>query len=297
MSEDVAAQQSNMTATGGEQVDTQPAVSDMSSSSDIAKMPEAPEFNVPEAYADRGWVKTVRSEEDLWSQLDNAQNMIGKRSAVPADDAPQEDWDKFYKSAGRPDEPTGYELPLEFEGAPDGFSPESFSDTAKGMFHEAGLNKQQADKMWKLFVDSEIELANEGTAAYSEKSKELKEKYLPSDAEALTSNTDKAIAKYLPEELHEGLASSLGGSPETQIAFAKLYEGMQAEIDAVKKEYGSEGSVTSGDQSSNRSVDTVRSELAKLRVSEAARNFDHHGHKDAISRIEELSASLGKMMR
>lgn len=40
-------------------------------------------FEIPEAYKEKGWAKNLKSQEDLWKTLDNAQSLIGKKSVVP----------------------------------------------------------------------------------------------------------------------------------------------------------------------------------------------------------------------
>ena len=62
---------------------------------------------------------------------------------MPEEGAPQDQWDTFYNKIGRPDAPTGYELPLPEEIPPEAIDPAietSFRETA----HTLGLTAAQA---------------------------------------------------------------------------------------------------------------------------------------------------------
>jgi hypothetical protein len=62
-----------------------------------------PAFTIPDAYKDKSWAKGIDSMDKLWAMNDGAQELIGKRPAgIPAADAPQAEWDKFYEATGRP---------------------------------------------------------------------------------------------------------------------------------------------------------------------------------------------------
>jgi len=58
------------------------------------------------------WVGKRHSNDiaALAKQAHELDQFAGRAVAVPKDDADQEDWDKFYKRLGRPDEATGYDL-------------------------------------------------------------------------------------------------------------------------------------------------------------------------------------------
>lgn len=267
------------------------------SSAEIAKMSEpSPNFSIPEEYAEKGWIKTIKSQDDLWKQMDAAQSMIGSRTEVPSAEASDEDWTNFYNKLGRPEEAAGYELPTQFEGMPEGADLTEQRDIAQNILHKAGLTKKQAGAVWSEFIKNEMGIASQNQEDYAKLASEMSAKHLGDNTEQITQATDDAIAKYLPEELHDGLAAAMSGNVHTQIAFAKLHAGMQAEIDAVKAEYGAEGSISKGNPSSAASVDETRQKLAKLRTSDAARNFDHPDHQKTVNEIQELSGRIQKMM-
>ena len=91
-------------------------------SSDIAAQAQSQEtgFSIPDKYKDAGWAKDIKSSEDLWKMNANAQSLIGKRPAgIPSNDASEEEWEKFYNTLGRPEEPSAYKF-SDIEGLPEG---------------------------------------------------------------------------------------------------------------------------------------------------------------------------------
>jgi len=59
---------------------------------------------------------------------------------LPVEGATQDQWDAFYKAAGRPDAPTGYEFKF-----PEGVTPdEGYKTWAQTTFHKLGLSGKTA---------------------------------------------------------------------------------------------------------------------------------------------------------
>lgn len=73
-------------------------------------------FKLPDAYKDKPWAAKIKTEEDLWKAIDNAQSLIGKKSIVPdlskMTDAEREE----YYAQTRPASPDDYKFG---EGTPD----------------------------------------------------------------------------------------------------------------------------------------------------------------------------------
>jgi len=69
---------------------------------------------------------------------------LGKSVAVPAQDAAQEDWDRFYEKVGRPKSADDYAIEK-------GTMPDEFVKAFKAMAHESGLTTQQANALFKKF--------------------------------------------------------------------------------------------------------------------------------------------------
>lgn len=114
-----------------------------------AKLPEAQppqqpgeEYKLPDAYKDKPWASKIKSEEDLFKQLDNLNAAVGKKHLTPADDAPAEEWAEYFNSL-RPEAADKYNLG-------EGTLPEYAGDLQK-MFFDSGISQKQLDKLLPLY--------------------------------------------------------------------------------------------------------------------------------------------------
>lgn len=97
------------------------------------------EFVVPEAYADKGWVKDVKDSDALWKLTDSLKSEIGKRPAgIPQENASDEDKAAFFKELGVPENGEGYELPTPGEEMGD------YQKGVRDLFHKANITQEQA---------------------------------------------------------------------------------------------------------------------------------------------------------
>lgn len=253
-----------------------------------------PSFAVPEEYKDRGWAGKIASQDDLWKGYDNAQSMLGKRPAgIPQNDAPQEEWEKFYQVA-RPESADKYQF-SNIEGIPDTVDMTKLKGMASQIAYDIGLTPRQADDLLKNYMKLEM-------ASHSEKSKDLDAKYdtimkehFGDDVQAAQNNVIEFAKQLVPESLREGFGKV--EDPLALAAIASLAKGAKAEIERIKAEYGAEGKLTSGHQSTGSDLTNVRTELAKLRTSPATRDPFHADHKANLRRIEELSAEVQRALK
>lgn len=137
---------------------------------------------VPEAYkADesiQNILKTENPTEEFFKSYTNAQKLIGSRLQVPAEDAKEEDWNKFYRQIGSPDDPTKYSInPTKLEG-PDAelatfihnSRPKEFMDKIATAGVKWGLTQRQLQGMMedhdKAVIDlNKQELQNQASLA------------------------------------------------------------------------------------------------------------------------------------
>jgi len=248
-------------------------------------------FSIPESYSGKEWAKNIKGSDDLWSQLANAQSMIGKKSA-PSADAPDAEWDAFYTASGRPETPDKYKF-SDIEGLPEGVDLNQFKEKAAAILHSAGLNQRQADKVWKQYISSELSSANESKLGNETKQKELDtefdaltKEHFGDKFEAASSVATEMLNASVPQAMRNAIAEA---APKTQVAMIAALSSARAEIDAVKKKYGAEGSMTSGGQTSSQSIEETRAELAGLRTSKAGKDFLNPDHKKTTARINELA--------
>lgn len=265
-------------------------------SSEIAAQAQKPAFEVPEEYKDAGWAKDIKSSDDLWKMNANAQSLIGKRPAgVPDKDASEEEWEKFYNAAGRPEEPSKYEF-SEID-LPEGVDLAPHTEKYAELAHKYGLNQKQADGLRKEWLAHEMATGEANKEALDKQYAEITKKHFGDDFDAKQEAAVKYLDGKLPEDLDGHLRQVLTNDPLTQAAFVKITEDMTKQINDLKKRYGAEDSLKSGDQASGRSLDDIRSELAKLNISDANRNFDHPDNKETRKKIEILRGELQRAMR
>ena len=254
-------------------------------------------FAIPDDYKDRGWAEKIKSNDDLFKAYDNAQSLIGKRPAgIPSQDASDDEWNQFYKAMGRPDEPN-YQF-TDPEGLPEGFDPTPFKEQAAKILHEAGLTPKQADKVYNEYLKMELESTGSQQEQSAEQQKALDEQYdqltkehFGEDAEKYETLLKEDFSKHVPQSLKETFAK-LADMPDVLTALMAYTKGKQGEIERVKKEYGQEGSVTTGSQTTGQSIDEVRRELATLRTSKEARDFTNPKYNEAQERIKALQESV-----
>ncbi|WP_398469646.1 hypothetical protein [Tardiphaga sp.] len=118
----------------------------------------------------RTWIekKGYKSVEDLAKAAVNQESIIGSSLRVPAQDAPKEEWDKFYSKAGRPDKPDAYELKRP-DGLPEDLPyDEALAGNFKGWAHKAGLNGSQAQSLHDAFAHAQAEQAKAHVTALKE---------------------------------------------------------------------------------------------------------------------------------
>jgi hypothetical protein len=252
---------------------------------------------IPDAYKDRGWVEKVKSPDDLWKTLDNAQSLLGRRPAgIPAADAPDEEWQKFYQAA-RPESPDKYTLG-DIEGLPEGTNLAPYKEQAQKLMYDVGLTQKQADLLWKQYIGAEMGAVAKSQEGLDKLYSETLDKTFgdkKADAEA---KAQEIIAKYVPEALR-GNVQALVNAPEAMVGVIALANEMQskhdAEIAAIKAEYGVEGKLPDGgDKPQSASIDETVAELSKLRLSPEAQDFTKAGHKKAMDRIAELQAVVAR---
>ena len=113
---------------------------------------------LPENVRDFGPIKTMPDFNTLVQNYVGQEKTIGSykrqigldKVAVPTEASAKEEWDAFYKAAGRPEKAEEYGLKR-----PDDFPKEHYSeDRAKEAFakmHEMGISKKQAEGIWQWY--------------------------------------------------------------------------------------------------------------------------------------------------
>lgn len=89
----------------------------------------------------------------------DAHKFIGGSVRVPKEDAPQEEWDKFYSKLGRPESADGYQFPLPDVAA--GEWNKAAVDSFKKAAHGLGLTPRQAQGLMAMYADMERQAIKE----------------------------------------------------------------------------------------------------------------------------------------
>lgn len=252
-------------------------------------------FVIPEEYSTQSWAENIKSPDDLWKQHANAQSLIGKRPAgIPTQDAPQEEWDKFYKALGRPDEPSAYEFNLSEEiQLPEGTDLAPYEEKARSFFHKLGLPADKANEAWNDYLKMEIEATAARSTELDKQYDEITSKLFGEKYEEASSKAQATIKNVLPEELHSAIQQLGNENPAGLASLIALDNYYRNEISALNKKFGQEDTLASGGQTQATSKDEV---LAKIRDAKAkiASNsmFETEEIKKAKVDLEEYRKQL-----
>lgn len=248
-----------------------------------------PDFrsSIPEAYREKTYLRDVKSADDVFKMLDNAQTLIGKQGkGIPAADAPKEAWDSFFKELGRPDSPDKYE----FERA-EGTAADPEADKAiKAMMHAVGLTGKQAKELTKnyeAFFSQAMQKAQE--AADVEFNQFTAEVFGDKADEALRHSqalldklTPQAAKKYLPQ---------LGNKALVVLA-AVMQEVNRKYVGEDPTRLNNAGGAGGGGADN---IDTLRAERVKLMASPEFKDSFHKGHSEAVAKVNAIGERIARI--
>lgn len=228
-------------------------------------------FAPPEQYASAAWAQNIKSNDDLWGQMANAQSLIGKRPAgIPADGASDDEWNKFYQAVGRPETYDKYSLD-QIDGVPAGFDLSPFEDKFKQMAYKAGLSSKKANEIWKDYVGMELDAygqsqkaASDHAAAMDKEFGTLAHKYFGDQFDLYSGQTQDRLRAILPKDIGIDWENI---SPSVMAAFIMMEKSHQSDVSALNKKYGVEDALSSGGSVPGMNVDAVRAELVKVNSS------------------------------
>jgi len=131
---------------------------------------------LPEDIRDSEHLTRYTTLEDAAKGIIEAQKFISStRATVPKEDAPPEEWAKFYGSLGRPENPEGYEL-AKPEKLPEGFPySEELEKQWRGWAHKAGLTGKQAKAVYDGYIAASVENFNQFLTQAGEREAQVEE--------------------------------------------------------------------------------------------------------------------------
>lgn len=253
--------------------------------------PNIPAFEtlIPAEFKEKPWVKDVKDLPSLFKRTDGLLSEMGKRPAgIPQDNAAPEEWDKFFKAAGRPDKPEEYGFKADTEAAKALGWDDKIAAGAQAVLHSAGLSKKQAQMVREGYEKLLVEYAKE---------KGLAQQKLDTDFEKLAKttfgdSTDKVlaeskalIAKFAPPAVQAHVANL---SNENLIILAGVLKG-------VRETYIKEDVLPAGGgagASGTKTNDEIRAEAMRLMASDVYKQPTHPDHDKIVRQVNELYASL-----
>jgi hypothetical protein len=259
-------------------------------------------FSIPQEYAGKGWTEKITSHDDLFKAYDNAQSLLGKRPAgIPDQHAPDSEWEKFY-NVFRPESPDKYTLG-DIDGLPEGMDTAPYKQQAMQMFHEAGLNQKQAEKLWKSYVGSELEAVGKMSEAQAAKQAELDkefdgltQKLFGDQYDTVSKQAQDFIKQSLPPEL-SSVVGDMAENPKALAALIKLSQVAQSQIADVKKKYGAEDNLASGSQFAGLSKEDVVKKLVDANSRAQSSDPFSAARKDAMAEADTLRKQLALMVK
>lgn len=179
-------------------------------------------FKVPDAYKEKPWASKIKSEEDVYKQLDNLDTLVGKKTAVPDfKTATPEDIAAYFDGL-KPADKAEYKFADSFK--------EDVRGSVADMLYEAGIAAPQAEKLLPLYEKFESKRLEEATSADGFKevmTKSFGEKYDASVA---------AVATELKQRLSADDAKMLDTIPNEYIGLVyRLTKSMQDAYGAKEK--------------------------------------------------------------
>ena len=110
--------------------------------------------SLPEDLRDAPTIQQVKDVPAMAKKLVHAQRALGNNVGIPGKNSTDEERDTFYKAVGRPDEPSGYEMPV--EGIPEGFEvPDEVMEGFRETAHRTGITDQQAAALYRWYAESD----------------------------------------------------------------------------------------------------------------------------------------------
>tara|TARA_R110000787_G_scaffold152035_1_gene265754 strand:+ start:142 stop:1002 length:861 start_codon:yes stop_codon:yes gene_type:complete len=232
----------------------------------------------------KGW----RDAGAMVESYRHLERKLGERAGiqVPAPDADEAAWNGFYRAAGQPESPAGYEFSMP-EGLPEDFAYSSeMADLMRGWAHDAGLNARQAQKLHDAYVGHigqwtrsyKSDQERRRTAAESELKAEWGGAY-KRNAEL----AGRAIDAFGGAPLKDALkAMGLKGDPRLMRAFARA-----GELIAEDGMIGDGGDKVAGKLGARAEIERLSADTDFLN---RLTDRDKPGHADAVRRWSDLHA-------
>ncbi len=225
-----------------------------------------------------------KSKEDLARSYIATKGLVGRKRAMPADNASESEWESYYADIGRPAEAGGYELapPAEF---PKELYSEELEQNYRTLAHQVGLTPKQAKVIYDGYLKANQEMiagmVAAETAAKAKVNQELKQEWGDQYDEKLANanlviqavgGKDTIVAKSLADK------DPIWNHPALARFLAAIGEQMR-ESEFVRGGGGG-------------GKPALTEEARTLMSSEAYLKRDHADHQRTVSRVKEIYSIL-----
>lgn len=111
--------------------------------------PAAPEFKLPDEYKDKPWASKIKTQDDLYKQIDSLNALVGKKAVVPnLKEATPEEREAFYSQL-RGKDAAEYVIPIN----PAFPTPADTQPVVAKLFMDNGVSPTQADAIIKGYQE------------------------------------------------------------------------------------------------------------------------------------------------
>jgi len=111
--------------------------------------------SLPDELKAHASLSKFKSFEDITKSYIEQEKLVGRKTAIPGEDATAEEWATFYNASGRPEDSNAYgiEIPEALSGIANS---QDRTNAALAAAHEAGLSKRQADVLFSKLFEMEV---------------------------------------------------------------------------------------------------------------------------------------------
>ena len=195
------------------------------------------------------------------------------------DKADKVELDQFYNKLGRPAEAKDYNIKV-----PEGV-PTEFSEWAKGMFHEAGVNSRQAEQIASKW--------NEYISGAEGQSKEAQQQQVKDQEASLKHEWGDAYDKQM--SIAKNAATSMGFTPEKVDALQSAlgYDGVMKMMASIGEKIGESGFVSGDSSTSFNGALTPAQAVSKISVLQGDKEWTAKylaGNAEARAEMTRLQA-------
>lgn len=242
---------------------------------------------VPQEYHEAGYLKDLLDKDqktalpEVFKKLHNAQQLVGKKAGLPAPDAPEEEWSKFFTTlkAGKAED---YTVP---KGADGKDIDPAFAKALQASFLEGDVHPKQAGKFLAKF-QAEMKVYGAQQAEAKRLADEKAAKAFDEIARVALGeqNKDKIAQakKLLEEHCPPNLKTYVPGLDDKALVI------MAGVINAIAEEYMPEDQLKPGGQTAGDGGQTKRQEAFKLQTEIAKMSGFEADYNDKVARMKQL---------